>query len=99
MSRKLEKIPDSDQSARKESEYVEDEIAADAGQIEMRQMSAKTGKHSSVVKQDASRPEFARKSGAQPVAGASGDTRRDRKGQVKPLQGSGRDKATRPREK
>jgi hypothetical protein len=70
MAQKVIKMPDSDRSARKPVEEIEDEIAAPAGELAERQTSVKTGKHSSVEKQAASRPELAPR--RKPVAGAHG---------------------------
>ncbi|HEX5430957.1 MAG TPA: hypothetical protein VFW83_03255 [Bryobacteraceae bacterium] len=68
MSTKTSKVPDSDRFARKQSEDLESEETADPGKLASRQVSNKSGKHSSVEKQAASRPEFAPR--AKPVAGA-----------------------------
>ena len=73
MSRKGIGVPDSDQTARRpEAAAEEDEISEDAGNIEARQTSNKTGKHSSAEKLAASRPEFGTGPGAKHVDGAFG---------------------------
>lgn len=66
--------PDSDQSARKSNASMSDEMVADAV-VESTdlQTSHKTGKHSTVEKLAASRPNTGPGRGAQPVAGAFGD--------------------------
>lgn len=67
-------VPDSDESARHERIPAE-EMTEDAGNIEGLQTSTKSGKHSSVEKLAASRPEFNASPGANPVAGAFGSLR------------------------
>ena len=67
-------LPDSDESARRQHPFTGDELAEDASSdIEGLQTSNKSGKHSSVEKLAASRPEFGAGRGAQPVSGAFGD--------------------------
>lgn len=74
MSKKSIGMPDSDQTARKpDAALTDDESIDDAGDLEGRQTSNKTGKHSSVEKLAASRPEFGSSPGANPVDGAFGD--------------------------
>lgn len=66
--------PDSDQTARNRHPDAGDEMIEDAStDIEGPQTSNKSGKHSSIEKLAASRPEFGAGRGAQPVAGAFGD--------------------------
>ena len=66
--------PDSDETARGKHPYAGAEQIEDASQdIENLQTSNKTGKHSSVEKLAASRPEFGTGAGAKPVDGAFGD--------------------------
>ena len=66
--------PDSDESARGKHPYAGDEQIEDAAEsIEGLQTSNKTGKHSSVEKLAASRPEFGSAAGAKPVDGAFGN--------------------------
>jgi hypothetical protein len=66
--------PDSDETARGKHPYAGEEQIEDAsGDIEGLQTSNKTGKHSSVEKLAASRPEFGSSAGAKPVDGAFGD--------------------------
>jgi hypothetical protein len=72
MSQKNTKIPDSDVTARKRSSAADDP-GPDANPIDDLQTSNKSGKHSSVKKLAASRPEFAEAPGAHPKAGAFGD--------------------------
>src|ERR1700712_4014998 len=65
--------PDSDETARQKHPYAGDEQIEDASQnIEDLQTSNKTGKHSTVEKLAASRPEFGTSPGAKPVDGAFG---------------------------
>ena len=66
--------PESDETARGKHRYAGDEATDDASaNIEGLQTSNKTGKHSSVEKLAASRPEFGRAAGAQAVDGAFGE--------------------------
>ncbi len=66
-------VPDSDESARGKHPDAADEEMEDVSlDIEGLQTSNKTGKHSSVEKLAASRPEFGSSSGGQPVSGAFG---------------------------
>jgi len=66
--------PDSDETARGKHSYAGDEAMPDvSSDIEGLQTSNKTGKHSSVEKLAASRPEFGAAAGAQPVDGAFGN--------------------------
>ncbi len=65
--------PDSDESARGKHADAADDVMEDVSlDIEGLQTSNKTGKHSSVEKLAASRPEFGSSAGAQPVSGAFG---------------------------
>jgi hypothetical protein len=67
-------FPDSDETARSQHPYTGDEPIEDAStDIEGLQTSNKSGKHSSVEKLAASRPELGSGRGAQPVSGAFGD--------------------------
>jgi hypothetical protein len=67
-------LPDSDETARRKHSYAGDEQIEDASpDIEGLQTSNKSGKHSSVEKLAASRPEFGEGRGAQPVPGAFGE--------------------------
>src|SRR3954470_3857702 len=67
-------LPDSDETARGKHPYAGDEQIEDAStDIEGLQTSNKSGKHSSVEKLAASRPEFGEGRGAQQVSGAFGD--------------------------
>jgi hypothetical protein len=67
-------LPDSDETARGKHPYTGDEPIEDAStDIEGLQTSNKSGKHSSVEKLAASRPEFGAGRGAQPVSGATGE--------------------------
>jgi hypothetical protein len=73
MSKKSIGAPDSDQTAREPDAALDiDEISEDPGDIEGRQTSNKTGKHSSAEKLAASRPGFGSSPGAKPVDGAFG---------------------------
>jgi hypothetical protein len=66
--------PDSDEAAREKHKFAGDEQIPDASpDIEGLQTSNKMGKHSSVEKLAASRPEFGASPGARPVDGAFGD--------------------------
>jgi hypothetical protein len=66
--------PDSDETARSKHPYAGDEVMEDvSSDIEGLQTSNKSGKHSSVEKLAASRPEFGAGRGAQQVSGAFGD--------------------------
>jgi len=66
--------PDSDESARGKHPYAGDEQIEDvSADIEGLQTSNKAGKHSSVEKLAASRPEFGSSAGAKPVDGAFGN--------------------------
>jgi hypothetical protein len=65
--------PGSDETARGQHPYAGDEVLEDVSDdIEGLQTSNKSGKHSSVEKLAASRPEFGAGRGAQPVSGAFG---------------------------
>jgi hypothetical protein len=66
-------LPDSDESARKSHPYSGDENPTDIDTSYIPQTSNKSGKHSSVEKLAASRPEAGAGRGAQPVSGAFGD--------------------------
>jgi hypothetical protein len=66
--------PDSDETARRKHGYAgEDEMPDASTDLEGLQTSNKSGKHSSVEKLAASRPEFGAAAGARPVDGAFGD--------------------------
>jgi hypothetical protein len=66
--------PDSDETARNQHPDSADELMEDASaDIEGLQTSNKSGKHSSVEKLAASRPEFGTGRGAVPTPGAFGD--------------------------
>ncbi len=69
--KKNSNIPDSDESARPKHAHEEDDL--EAAETTSGQTSNKSGKHSSVEKLAASRPEFGESPGAHPVAGADGD--------------------------
>lgn len=69
-NKKSMKTPDSDETARKSTE--ESEPVDETTDVNL-QSSNKTGKHSSVEKLAASRPEFGASPGAKPVPGAFGD--------------------------
>jgi hypothetical protein len=71
MSRKETKIPDGDVTARKRTSATDDP-GTDIEAIPNLQTSNKSGKHSSVEKIAASRPEFAESPGAHPKDGAFG---------------------------
>jgi hypothetical protein len=72
MDRKMN-YPDSDESARDKHPGLKDEDTTEiSDQNENLQTSLKTGKHSSVEKLSASRPEFGTGRGAVPVDGAFG---------------------------
>lgn len=74
MNRKNTAIPQSDETARHpDAASEEEEIYEDPGNLEGRQTSNKSGKHSSVEKLAASRPEFGSSPGAKHVDGAFGD--------------------------
>lgn len=67
-------LPDSDETARSQHAYAGAEVMEDvSADIEGLQTSNKSGKHSSVEKLAASRPEFGEGRGAQPVPGAFGE--------------------------
>src|SRR5436305_15234270 len=67
-------LPDSDETARGKHSYAGDEQIEEASaDIEGLQTSNKAGKHSSVEKLAASRPEFGSSAGAKPVDGAFGN--------------------------
>lgn len=73
--------PDSDQSARKSHPAKGDEDVAESTDETVNvQTSHKSGKHSSIEKLSASRPEFGEGRGAQPVEGAFGSDEESRKG-------------------
>jgi hypothetical protein len=74
MASKKTDLPDSDETARPKHAYEEGGLEAnETGSDEGLQTSNKSGKHSSVEKLAASRPEFGTSPGAQPVPGAFGD--------------------------
>jgi len=93
--RKTTAVPDSDTTARKKHE---DDTAIDEtlDNTDGRQTSQKTGKHSSVEKMAASRPEFAESPGAHPVPGADGDPGKDHEPTPEGTNAH-RDKALRPK--
>lgn len=67
-------LPDSDETARPKHAYEDGgPDVEETGSDENLQTSNKSGKHSSVEKLAASRPEFGSAPGAQPVPGAFGD--------------------------
>src|SRR5437016_5427333 len=72
MSKKTQRFPTSDETARKESEDLTAETSETLPDDLDRQVSSKTGKRSSAQKLSASRPEFGTSPGAHPVAGAFG---------------------------
>ena len=73
LDRRKTDLPDSDESARSNHPYAGDEDMTDADTENLDiQTSNKSGKHSSVEKLAASRPEFGAGRGAQPVSGAFG---------------------------
>ena len=74
MSNRNKPVPASDETARKQTEVLADELAQvnEEEDIAGRQISSKTGKRSSAQKLAASRPEFGASPGAHPVAGAFG---------------------------
>jgi hypothetical protein len=86
-------LPKSDQTARKMEDDLSDTKYDQAENME-RQTSNKSGKHSSVEKLTASRPEFDAAPGAKPVPGAFGsdEPRED----DPPPSSAHRDKALRP---
>lgn len=94
MSKKSNSIPDSDQSERRVHNQTEN---TDTGSeiLDGGQTSNKTGKHSSVEKLGASRPEFGSSPGANPVDGAFGETHDKDHGVHSEL--NPRDKALRPK--
>lgn len=71
MSRKLSKIPDSDVTPRDTAKDQEPDLFTDPAH-DPPQTSTKSGKHSSVMKKAASRPERATGNAAKPVPGAFG---------------------------
>lgn len=74
-------LPDSDETARGKHAYAGEEDMPDAStDIEGLQTSNKSGKHSSVEKLAASRPEFGAAAGAKPVDGAFGKDRDEETG-------------------
>lgn len=77
MDRKTD-LPDSDETARKKHANDADEGADVDLSSNDAQTSNKTGKHSSVEKLAASRPEFGTGAGAKPVDGAFGDGEENR---------------------
>jgi len=77
MSTKSTKIPDSDVADRGRVD-VGNTNPEEAGNTEGRQTSLKTGKHSSVEKKAASRPELRTAPGAHPKDGAFGDPTPDK---------------------
>jgi hypothetical protein len=74
MSDRRNNRPDSDETVRKQMDREEAGIQPDDldTNLEGRQISNKSGKHSSAQKLAASRPEFGPSPGANPVDGASG---------------------------
>jgi hypothetical protein len=86
--------PDSDQTARRDIDERDPTLEDQETDIEGRQVSNKSGKHSSVEKLAASRPEFGASPGANPVPGAHGDAGAD---EEEAPSGAHRDKALRPK--
>ena len=86
--------PDSDQTARRDIDERDATLEDQETDIEGRQVSKKSGKHSSVEKLAASRPEFGPSPGANPVPGAHGDAGAD---EEESPSGAHRDKALRPK--
>lgn len=81
MSNKAIGMPDSDETARPRHEHIDrEEVMDDAGDLQGRQSSNKSGKHSSVEKLAASRPEFNASPGAHRVPGAFGGATREEAG-------------------
>lgn len=74
-------IPNSDRTARKRSE-AQDEARSDGSSAVEPQTSNKSGKHSSVEKLAASRPEFAAAPGAKAKPGSFGDGRAKKGGEA-----------------
>jgi len=72
MSKKAAKIPDSDTSVRAPLTELEMDVNEDAGNTAGREVSNKSGKHSSVVKEAASRPGRGTGTQAKKTAGAFG---------------------------
>jgi hypothetical protein len=66
-------VPDSDTTARTPIDQEDEQLDETTENLEGRQTSIKSGKHSSVEKMAASRPELGTGRGAQPVPGAFGD--------------------------
>ena len=97
MSRKTTAIPKSDETARHKVETEDTAVDETVENLDGRQTSQKTGKHSSVEKLAASRPEFSESPGAHPVPGADGEPGKDHE---PTLEGTNahRDKALRPKE-
>jgi hypothetical protein len=77
MSEKYTKIPDSDVTARKPLSEADDP-GPDIDPLGGLQTSNKSGKHSSVIKLAASRPEFGEAPGAHPKDGAFGNDTPDK---------------------
>ena len=86
--------PDSDQTARRNIDEDDANVQDTETEAEGRQVSNKSGKHSSVEKLAASRPEFGPSPGANPVPGAFGDAGTD---EEEAPSGAHRDKAQRPK--
>ncbi len=97
MSRKTTAVPNSDETARHKVEPEDTTVDETVENLDGRQTSQKTGKHSSVEKLAASRPEFSESPGAHPVPGADGD--QDKEHEPTP-EGTNahRDKALRPKD-
>lgn len=96
MSKKSTAIPDSDESMRPKH-HQEEDIDSDDTLLEGVQTSNKTGKHSSVEKMAASRPEMGTSPTHNPVDGASGETEKPNVEHVHDGATVHRDKALRPK--
>lgn len=92
-NKKTIKTPDSDQTARGREDLT-DAMHEETDNTN-RQTSNKSGKHSSVEKLTASRPEFGNSPGANPVPGAFGNPEADEQEHTS-NSGAHRDKALRP---
>lgn len=92
MSRKAIAIPDSDQTARRDTAQNEPSFEEVETGTEGRQTSNKSGKRSSAEKLAASRPELGSSPGAKPVPGADGEPGAERE---ETPSGAPRDKALR----
>lgn len=92
-NKKTIKTPDSDETARHDDAELRDTTVDDAVRTDT-QTSNKSGKHSSVEKLTASRPEFGASPGANPVPGAFGNPQEDEEHAPSKAH---RDKALRPK--